>query len=112
MRGVSTFSRRERIVRAEDFRKVIKKGRKRTSQNFVLYLLKNDLEFLRLGIVTKREVGPATFRNRIRRYVREFFRLHKGRMRGSSDLVVFVRKGCSIRRYRDAEEELRRLLAL
>jgi ribonuclease P protein component len=57
--------------------------------------------------VVKKEVGPATFRNRMKRYIREFFRLHKHLIRGSFDIVLLVKKGCLINRYKEVEEELR-----
>jgi ribonuclease P protein component len=72
----------------------------------------NKNPFHRLGIVVKKEIGPATFRNRIKRYVREFFRLHKHEINGSFDVVLLVKKGCSVNRYTEAEEELRRLFIL
>jgi ribonuclease P protein component len=65
-----------------------------------------------LGIVVKKEIGPATFRNKIRRYVREFFRLHKHQIKSSYDMILMIKKGCSINRYQQAEEELRGLLIL
>jgi ribonuclease P protein component len=57
--------------------------------------------------VVKREVGTAAFRNRIKRYIREFFRLHKHWINGSLDIVLLVKKGCLINRYKEVEEELR-----
>ncbi len=72
----------------------------------------NKNSFHRLGIVVKKEIGPATFRNRIKRYVREFFRLHKHEIKGSFDAVLLVKKGCSVNRYKEAEEELRGLFIL
>ena len=60
----------------------------------------------------KKEVGQATYRNRVKRYLREFFRLHKDQIKGSLDLVILVKTGCRIRHYNDAEKELKRLLAL
>jgi ribonuclease P protein component len=65
-----------------------------------------------LGIVVKKEIGPATFRNRIKRFAREFFRLHKHEINGSFDMILLAKKGCSIRRYIEAEEELRGLFIL
>ncbi len=87
-------------------------GKRLPSPNFILFSQKSENSFHRLGIVVKKEVGQATYRNRMKRYVREFFRLHKDRIKGSFDLVVLVRKGCRIRQYRDTEEELRKLLSL
>ncbi len=87
-------------------------GKRLPSPNFILFSQKNENSFHRLGIVVKKEVGQATYRNRMKRYVREFFRLHKDRIKGPFDLVVLVRKGCRIRQYRDTEKELRKLLSL
>jgi ribonuclease P protein component len=90
----------------------MKSGKRLPSKNFILFLQKNQNQFHRLGIVVKKEVGLATYRNQVKRYLREFFRLHKEQIRGSFDLIFLVRKGCSVARYRDVEEELRGLLAL
>ena len=80
-----------------------------TSRNFVVFIQKNENTLHRLGIVVKKEVGQATFRNRVKRYIREFFRLNKQQIRGSYDIILMIRKGCSFNRYQEAEEELRRL---
>jgi ribonuclease P protein component len=62
--------------------------------------------------VAKKEVGPATFRNRMKRYIREFFRLHKHQIKGSHDIILMIKKGCSLSGYQEAEEELRRVFVL
>lgn len=112
MRGQYRFTKKERIIDPQDFRRVMKSGKRIPSRSFILFSQKNENPFHRLGIVVKREVGRATYRNRIKRYLREFFRLHKDRIKGSFDLIILVKKGCEVERYRDAEEELRRLFAI
>ena len=112
MRGQYRFTKKERIIDPQDFRRVMKSGKKFPSRNFILFSQKNENQFHRLGIVVKKEVGRATYRNRIKRYLREFFRLNKDRIEGSFDLIVLVRKGCGVQRYREAEEELRRLFVI
>jgi len=82
------------------------------SRNFVVFIQKNENTVHRLGIVVKKEIGQATFRNRMKRYIREFFRLHKHQIKGSYDIILMIRKGCSFNRYQEAEEELRRLFIL
>lgn len=106
------FVKKERINQAKDFRRVMKFGRRISSQNFILFKKRNENTFHRLGIVVKKEIGPATFRNRMKRYIREFFRLHKHQIRGSNDNILMVKKGCSLLRYQEAEEELRGLFIL
>ncbi len=90
----------------------MKLGKRRISRNFVVFIHKNANAHHRLGLVVKKEVGQATFRNRMKRYVREFFRLNKHQIKGSYDIIVMIRKGCSFNRYQEAEEELRRLFIL
>jgi ribonuclease P protein component len=106
------FTKRERITKPQDFRRVMKLGRRRTSLNFVVFIQKNENTLHRLGIVVKKEIGQAAFRNRMKRYIREFFRLHKHQIRGSYDIILMIRKGCSFNRYQEAEEELKRLFIL
>jgi len=106
------FTKEERITEPQDFRRVMKLGRRMTSRNFVVFIQKNEPRLHRLGIVVKKEIGQATFRNRMKRYVREFFRLHKHQIKGSYDIIIMVRKGCSFDRFPEAEEELRRLFTV
>jgi ribonuclease P protein component len=90
----------------------MKSGKRKTSKALILFLLQNDHPFHRLGIVTKKEIGPAVFRNRIKRYIREFFRLHKQQIKETFDIILLVKKGCSFNHYAEAEEELKRLFTL
>jgi len=87
-------------------------GRRLSSKNFILFIKKNENSFHRLGIVVKKEIGPATFRNQMKRYIREFFRLQKHQIKGSYDIILMVKKGCSVNRYQEAEKELRGLFVL
>jgi len=62
--------------------------------------------------VVKKEIGPANYRNRIKRYSREFFRIHKNQWKGSFDIIILAKKGDPLNRYREAEEELKGFLIL
>jgi len=110
VKGSFRFTKKERITQPQDFRRVMKLGRRHASRDFILFIQKNENTFHRLGIVVKKEIGPATFRNRMKRYIREFFRLHKHQIKRSYDIILMVKKGCSFNRYQEAEGELRRLI--
>ncbi|MGB9628300.1 MAG: ribonuclease P protein component [Thermodesulfobacteriota bacterium] len=111
-KGEFRFRKKERIVLSRDFKKVMRLGRRRASKNFVLFILESEHPFHRLGIVAKKEIGPATFRNRIKRYIREFFRLHKHQISGCLDIILLIKANCSVHRYKETEEELKRLFSL
>lgn len=110
MAGLYGFTRKERLSLPQDFRKVIRSGRRLHSRSFTLFTLRTEGPCCRLGIVVKKEVGPASYRNRVKRYCREFFRLHKHQIPGPFDIVILVKKGCVLHRYREVENELRNLL--
>jgi ribonuclease P protein component len=112
VKGQFRFTKKERINHPQDFRRAMKLGKRAQSKRFILFLLKNKLEFHRLGVVVKKEIGPATYRNRIKRYSREFFRLNKNRMSGSFDVILLAKKGDFLKRYREAEEELKGLFVI
>jgi ribonuclease P protein component len=112
VKGSFKFTKKERITEPQDFRRVMRSGRRLSSRNFVLFMKEGEKTFHRLGIVVKKETGPAVFRNRMKRYIREFFRLHKHKIKGSYDLILMIKKGCSFDRYQEAEKELRGLLTL
>jgi len=112
VKGSCRFSKKERITEPQDFRRVMRLGRKYSSRNFRLFIQEGEKTFHRLGIVVKKETGPAAFRNRMKRYIREFFRLHKHKIKGSYDIILMIKRGCSFDRYQEAEKELRGLFVL
>ena len=66
----------------------------RTRGRYVtLFILPNDLDVNRLGIIATRRLGGSTRRNRSKRLVREIFRLNKSRP--GLDIVVMPRPGFS-----------------
>jgi ribonuclease P protein component len=103
------FTKEERIRHSQDFRRVMKLGKRLQSEHFLLFLRDNKIGSHRFGMVLKKEIGPANYRNRIKRYLREFFRLHKHQIRGSLDMVILSKKGPILGRYAEVEEELKRV---
>ncbi len=57
----------------------------------VLYARKNRLPGNRVGITTGKKLGHAVVRNRVRRRLREIYRLNEHRFRPGWDIVVVAR---------------------
>ena len=57
----------------------------------VLYAKKNRLGINRVGITVSKKLGGAVVRNRVRRRLREVYRLHEDRFLPGYDLVVVAR---------------------
>lgn len=88
----------------------MKSGKRKNTKNYILFFKESDKGFPRLGIILKKEVGRATLRNRVKRYLREFFRLNKHRIEKSLDIVIMVKKGTSPKTYWEVEEELAKVI--
>lgn len=71
--------------------------------------LPKDNEEVRLGVVTSRRVGGAVQRNRVRRRVREIFRIRRGDMLPGVWLVVVAKPGAAEASFADLREEWLRL---
>jgi len=112
VKGPFRFIKKERIKHPQDFRRAMKHGKRVQSKGFIVFIHENRLGFHRLGTVVKKEIGPSTYRNRMKRYFREFFRLYKHRISGSFDMVILAKKGYVLKQYREAEQELKGLLGL
>ena len=56
-----------------------------------VYAVPNDLPHPRLGLSVSRKVGNAVTRNRIKRRLREAFRLHQHDLPAGYDFVIVVR---------------------
>jgi ribonuclease P protein component len=87
------FGRRMRLGHAREFQAVYGARASRASGPLAVYARPNGLGWCRLGLSVGRKVGMAVKRNRIKRRLREAFRLSQRELaaEGGFDLVVNVR---------------------
>jgi ribonuclease P protein component len=78
----------------------------------VIYLARNQFGRRRLGITVSRKVGDAVVRNRIKRLVREYFRVSKEHLPPSRDVLVIARKADPAMKLADLARELDRAIGV
>ncbi|GAA5412145.1 ribonuclease P protein component [Streptococcus uberis] len=81
-----------RIKRNSDFQAIYENGKSVANRQFVVYTYKNrDLKHFRLGISVSKKLGNAVTRNRIKRAIRENFKVHKQNII-AKDIIVIARQ--------------------
>ena len=90
--GSFSFSKEERIAKRAEFIDVSLHGTRYYTKNFVVILKQNRGDSTRLGITVSKRVGNSVKRNRIKRSIREFFRLSKQQIPRGYDIVVIALK--------------------
>ncbi|WP_182696634.1 ribonuclease P protein component [Staphylococcus saprophyticus] len=81
-----------RIKKNSDFQFIYKKGKSVANRQFVIYTEPNKaLNHFRLGISVSKKLGNAVVRNRIKRAIRENFKIHKEDIL-PMDIIVIARQ--------------------
>jgi ribonuclease P protein component len=107
---INSFPREERIRLRADYQRIFQKGKARKAEHFRIYICPNRLPYGRLGISVGKRVGGAVIRNRLKRLVREFFRLNKSLFPGSSDVVIVPQPGAANLGFWKLADELKGIL--
>ena len=108
--GLFSFKREERILKKREFISLKLQGRRYYTKNFVVIIKKNKGGITRLGITVSKRIGNSVKRNRIKRLIREFFRLNKQQIPKGYDLLITALKGNNAFAFFKVQEELGNLL--
>jgi len=90
--GKHTFSKESRILKRSDFIRLSEENRKVQNQHFVALFSKSATGRTRLGITVTKRVGNAVARNKLKRYVREFYRQQHETDQKKIDINIIVKK--------------------
>ena len=82
----------ERLTRKVEFDRVFKSGRAYRTPDLSILSLPNGTPRSRLGMVVGRRMGAAPTRSRMKRLIREAFRLNSPLRAAGLDLVVMPRE--------------------
>ena len=80
-------------------------GCKLYTPHFVLFIRNHGCEHPRLGVTVSRRVGNAVTRNRIKRYIKEFFRTNKNDLY-NYDYSIIARNHANVLLFDDINKEL------
>ncbi|MDO3378215.1 ribonuclease P protein component [Geoalkalibacter halelectricus] len=95
-----------RIKTGKEFSLIRKRGRLYRTPHFLVYTLKNPSGQGRLGLTVSRKVGNAIRRNRVKRVLRECFRLYLRHQVGGYDVSIIARPGAHLLSLAQVLEEM------
>lgn len=100
-----SLNRDDKLLKRSDFVALTASGKKMHSSHFLVVWSDQSASRVRLGITASRKVGGAVTRNRIKRLVREYFRLHKTHFI-IGDFNIIAKRGAEHLTFREVCQEL------
>lgn len=105
------FNNTKGLKKDSDFRKVYKHGKSFANKYLVMYILDNKSDFNRVGFSVSKKVGKANIRNKVKRRIRESFRLNCDQsIKSGYDLVFIARISSKDAEYSDIEKSVKSLV--
>lgn len=86
------LSKSEILRDKRDFNNVYSKGRSYANKNLVLYVLDDERYNGKIGFAAGKKLGNAVVRNRVKRLLREAYRLNKKNLRSDRAIILMGRK--------------------
>jgi len=87
-----TLSKQQRLVKNREFRAVLAQRKRCSDHLLVVHMAANGLGHSRIGVSIGRGQGNAVVRNRVKRWIREVFRLNQLKMPCGVDILVTMAK--------------------
>ena len=93
------------LKKNHEFRRLYSKGNSSAAPCMVVYCRKSKRQNNRIGYTVSNKVGHAVVRNRIRRRLREIYRLHEAELLTGYDIVIVARMRAALADYARLERE-------
>lgn len=99
------FEKAERLKSSKDFRAVFQQCRKLEDGNLIIYVQFNEDAALRkFGVSLSRALGKAYLRNRLKRRLRELYRVEKEKFRGGYQVILIPKRGSALRSFGELKQ--------
>ena len=110
MPGEHKFPRREHLTHTREFQHAYAEGGKWVGGAFVCYAIRQPGQGRKLGCTVSRKVGGAVARNRVKRYLREVYRVHRCKLPDDVHFVFIARPAAAALNYHECAAAIRQLL--
>jgi len=97
------------LKKPHEFRRLFAKGKSAAGPFFVIYVRTNGTSQNKVGITASAKLGNAVTRNKIKRRVREAYRLSEPKLKYGFDIAVVLRQGAVSAEFLQIQTELNRI---
>lgn len=104
------LARKNRLTKTDNFSVIKKRGKRIVSGAFVYYVCSGGRDVSRLAVVVSSKLGIACRRNRLKRRVREVFRLNMKRFNQNVDIIAIPQKSAVSMSYSGVEKHFLNIL--
>ena len=101
----------ESLKKNTEFQNVFRTGGSKGTRLVILYAVPNGRETSRVGITVSKKVGNSVVRHRVKRLIREVFRLHEQEIPAGYDFVAIARSDAKGEGYAAVEKAVLRALS-
>ena len=106
------MEKRFRIRKNMEFKNVYKTGRNYWNRNLVLYVKKNGLNETRVGYTITKKIGNAVTRNKMRRRMKEIYRLNFHNIKEGYDLIFIAKRSIVDIPYKELEGSMIHIMSI
>ena len=106
------MKKNKRLKKNYEFRFVLSKGKYYSGKYIEAFAIKNNLEVGKIGIAIKTKFGKAVKRNRMKRLIRESYKLNEGISNKNYNIVFLVKRNCKIDKvkFKEVEADIKQIL--
>jgi len=94
------------LKKNHEFKRLYNKGKSAASHCAVVYCRRNGAGGNRLGVTVSTKIGGAVQRNRVRRRLKEIYRLNEEKLSAGYDIVVVARMKSRFASYSELESSV------
>lgn len=98
------------VKNQRDFDRIIKEGRYRKNNSYVIYYEKNKLPYDRFGISVGKRIGNAVNRNKHKRKLRAIIDNYKKLYVNNRDYIIILRGSAKDREYQELNTDFLNLM--
>lgn len=95
-----------------EFEKIFSKGKYINGKYICAYMMKNHMNINKIGIAISKKVGKSVQRNRIKRLIRENYRMLENDINLGNNIVFLWKKNTTITdaTYKNIEEDMKNII--